>query len=72
MFYFTEQSSHLYTLASSNKKMKTSLYSDRASAKYDMYKFIDKHNLKVVEKYDDHHFKTYICDDGTRFYINRV
>lgn len=63
---------HLYTLGSNNKRVKGGLYHSRQSAKDDMYEYIDRKGLKVVEKYDDKHFKTYICNDGTRFYINRV
>ena len=63
---------HLYTLGSNNKKIKGGIYQSRQSAKTDMYEYIDKKGLRVVDKYDDKHFKTYICNDGTTFYISRI
>ena len=72
MFTFTTESNHLYTTGSTNKKFKDGIYQTRQHARNDMYEFIDKNGLKVVQKYDDKHFKTYICDDGSYFYINRI
>ena len=65
-------SEHQYTLAATGMKMKSQTYTSRDNARRDMYKIIDKNNLHVIKKYDDHHFKTYICDNGVRFYINRI
>lgn len=72
MFTLLNTSNHLYTLASTDKKVKERLYTSRQEARNDMYKYIDKKGLQVVKKYNDLHFKTYICNDGTYFYINRV
>lgn len=63
---------HIYTLAATGIKMKSKTFSSRQSATEQMYDFIDKHNLQVVEIYNDKHYKTYICNDGIRFYINRI
>ena len=72
MFTFVNNNGHLYTLASTDKKVRERVYFSRQEAKNDMYDYIDRKGLRVVKKYDDKHFKTYICDDGTMFYINRV
>jgi len=72
MFTFTNNNGHLYTLASTDRKVKERLYSTRQEAREDMYKYMNKKGLHVVEKYDDKHAKTYICNNGTYFYINRV
>ena len=70
--FFDNQTSHLYTLASTDKKLRGGIYSSRQAAREAMYNYINKKGLKVVDKYDDKHYKTYICNDGTYFYINRV
>lgn len=72
MFMFYNMDSRLYTLASTDKKFKDHVCGSRASAKRIMYNYMDKKGIHVVNKYDDNHFKTYICDDGTRFFINRI
>ena len=69
MNYFTN---HLYTLGSTGYKVKNELYTSREDAKREMYRIIDKRHLHVVKKYDDVHSKTYICEGGIEFYINRV
>ena len=69
---FENMYSHLYTLASTDSKFKSYTCRSRESAKKIMYSYMDKKGLHIVGKYDDHHFKTYICNDGTKFFINRV
>ena len=61
---------HLYTLAATGYKMRSMLFSSREDAKKAMYRIIDNHSMHVVKKYDDNHFKTYICDNDARFYLN--
>ncbi len=63
---------HLYTLASTGFKMRSKVFSSRQEAREEMYRIIDKNGMHVVEKYDDNHFKTYICNNAARFYINRI
>lgn len=63
---------HWYTLAATGIRFKDKEFSSRQVAEEAMYKFIDKNHLKVNEIYDDKHFKTYICNNGIRFYINRI
>ena len=72
MFMFLNMDSRLYTLASTDKRFKDRMCGSREAAKRIMFNYTDKHGLQLVEKYDDNHFKTYIFDDGTRFFINRV
>ena len=66
---------HIYSLAfiSSDRSVrsvqKTFISRDQAN-KY-MYKLCDKLHLTVNKIYDDHHDKTYICDDNSTFYIHR-
>ena len=69
LFYNT---GHYYTLASTDRKFRDRVFTTRQEAREKMYDYIDRKGLKVVNKYDDNHFKTYICNDGTRFFINRV
>lgn len=72
MFEFFNTDSRLYTLASTNRKFKDKVCGSREVAKRIMFAFTDKKGLQLVEVWDDHHFKTYIFDDGSRFFINRV
>ena len=65
-------SEHQYTLAATGMKMKSRVYPSRESANRDMYEIIDKNHLHVVKQYNDKHFRTYICDNGVRFYVNRI
>ena len=69
---FPYEQKHAYTLAATGIKFKGGEFSSRESAKREMYAFIDKKGLQVINKYDDHHFKTYICTNGVKFYINRI
>lgn len=65
-------SHHQYSLAATGIKFKSRIYNSREIAKDDMYKFMNKHGLHIINEYDDKHYKTYICNDGVRFYINRM
>ena len=68
-FYFSK---HLYTLGASGIKFKGGVFTTRQAATAKMYDYIDKHHYHIVEQYDDNHYKTYICDNGVRFYVNRM
>ena len=72
MFILSIVGEHQYTLAATGLKMNSYTFDSREKARRVMYEIMDKNNLHVVNKYDDHHFKTYICNNGVRFYINRV
>lgn len=70
MLYNT--SNHLYTLAATGIKLRSREFSHRRDAEDVMYKVIGKKNLRIIERYDDKHYKTYVCENGIKFYINRV
>lgn len=71
--YFMRNSAHSYTLATTGLKKDVSrIFSSREEANKFMYKLCGKFGLHVEEVYDDHHDKTYKCNCGVRFYINRM
>lgn len=64
---------HYYTLgATGDIKVKEGMFTSRQAAEEKMYKIIGKHHLCVRKIYDDKHYKTYLCNNGINFYINRV
>lgn len=73
MLFFTENG-HQYTLASSGlgRKNLDKVYGNREIATQKMYSVCKKLGLQIVEVYDDKHDKTYICNNGVRFYIHRM
>lgn len=72
MFFFTENG-HQYTLASTGLgKDLDKVYGSREAATQKMYKVCKKYGLHIKEIYDDKHDKTYICNQGVRFYIHRM
>ena len=67
--YFT----HRYSFAATGLKRSYSrVFSTRDAALDYMYKICGKKGLHVEEVYDDRHYKTYRCNNGVRFYINRA
>lgn len=72
LFGFNVIPHHQYSLAATGIKFKSRIYTSRQVATNDMYKFMDAHGLYIINKYDDKHYKTYICNGGVRFYINRM
>lgn len=66
------QGKHNYTFAVIGlKKEKCRLFRSRAAANDYMYSLCRKHGLQIVDVWDDHHDKTYICQNGVRFFIQR-
>ena len=64
--------SHTYTMSfERNGRIKSKTFRSRSDANNAMYRLIGKHKLSIEKIYDDHHYKTYICNDGIKFYINR-
>jgi len=64
---------HFYTLGATGIKLHgQSTFSSRQEANKRMYEIIGKKKLVIKEVYDDKHFKTYVCNNGVKFYINRV
>ena len=48
------------------------IYFNRHTAEKDMYRLMNKYSTHTVKMYDDKHDKTYICDNGIKFYITRL
>ena len=63
---------HRYTLASTGMATKDYEFTSRQMAEQKMYEIIGKRGLRIVEVWDDNHFKTYLLDNGAKFYINRI
>lgn len=62
-----------YTLATLGlKKAYDRTFSSREEANDFMYHLINKYGLRIVEIYDDKHAKTYKCENGERFFIQRA
>ena len=52
--------------------MREKRFGSREAANQAMYKYMAKHHITLKEIYDDKHNKTYVCDNGIRFYIQRL
>ena len=63
---------HRYSLAATGIPFVSQEFTSRYNAEQVMYDFIGKHNLSINEVWDDKHYKTYLCENGVKFYINRV
>lgn len=63
---------HNYSFACSGMKVASKEFSTRDSATKYMYKICSKYNLVVRKVYRDNHDITYVCDNGIKFYIQRV
>lgn len=64
---------HRYSLASTGLvKNVDREFNSREQATETMYKICKKYGLCIEEIYDDKHDKTYICNQGVRFYIHRM
>ena len=68
----TYERKHMYTLAATGIKFRGGTFNSRQIAENVMYDYIDKHGLHVNEVWDDKHFKTYCCNNGIKFYVNRI
>lgn len=69
---FVSVSKHRYSFAATGLKVRSREFSTRQAALDHLYKICAKHGLVIKKIYDDKHFKTYICNDGIRFYIHRI
>lgn len=63
---------HRYSLASTGLKIKSEEFSSRYAAEHAMHLLMKKYGLHIENMYDDNHYKTYLCNNGVRFYINRI
>lgn len=71
MFGYLED--HVYSLASTGLMPNVSeTFSSRQAANERMYSICSRRGLRISEVYDDNHDKTYICDNGVRFYVQRA
>ena len=69
---YSAYGNHRYSLASTGLKIKDYEFSSRQQAEHEMHKIMHKHGLHIEEVYDDKHYKTYLCNNNVRFYINRI
>ena len=64
---------HEYTLVSEGLDRDFSkLFSSRNEANKFMHRIMKKERLTCVEVYDDKHDKTFIMNNGAKFYIQRA
>lgn len=61
-----------YTLGASGIKFSEKVFNTRSDAKEYMFKYMDKKGINVITQYKDNHYRTYKCNDGINFYINRI
>lgn len=71
--YFVGTSAHMYSFYMDGvKKPIDKLFNSRDAANNLMYELCGKYGLHIEEVYDDHHDKTYKCNKGVSFHINRM
>ena len=70
--FMCNENMHRYTLASTGLKIKSGEFYSRTAAEHTMHLMMKKYGLHIEDMYDDNHYKTYLCNNGVRFYINRV
>lgn len=61
-----------YTFACDGLKVKEQDFASRHQANKYMYDIMAKHNLRIVEVYNDKHHKTYVCNNNIKFFIQRA
>ena len=72
LFLAQAYTKHYYTFACSGMKMSCKEFTSREQAKEYMYRIIDKLGLTLLDKWKDNHDVTYVCNNGIKFYIQRV
>lgn len=70
--YLGMGNNHRYSLAATGVNFKSKEFSTRREAESAMHKFMNKNGIRLNEIYDDKHYKTYCCEGGVKFYINRI
>ena len=63
---------HYYTFTATGIKVREKTFASRYLANQHMYKLMDKYGLHIENVWDDNHDKTYLCNNGVRFYIHRA
>lgn len=61
-----------YSFAVTGLKVKSRTFSSEFQAKQYMYEIISKNNLSINKVYDDGPYKTFVCTNDVRFYIQRA
>ena len=70
---FNWTGNHTYSLVLiGTGKTVSKTFSSRYAANQAMYKLMGKHGLTLEKVYNDSHDKTYICNKGAEFHINRI
>jgi hypothetical protein len=73
MFENYSNASHQYELVSTGLKHDCDkIFFSRENANQHMYKLCGKNGTRITKIYDDKHVKTYICENGVRFFVSRV
>ena len=63
---------HKYSLASIGlKKNVSKIFGSRQAANSYMYNICAKYHLHIKDIWDDKHDKTYVCENGVKFFIQR-
>ena len=70
--FFTQLQKHYYTFACTGLKLHERNFTSRQCANEYMYNQCAKHGLKVEEVWKDNHDVTFVCNNGVKFYIQRV
>jgi len=70
---FNNYNEHTYSFAviGLSKKL-DKLFSSRQAANEYMYSICQKYGIQIKTVWEDNHDKTYICDNGITFYIQRA
>lgn len=70
---FGYEPEHNYSLAVIGlSKHYDGIFGSRQAATEYMYKVCQKYGLRIEKIWDDKHDKTYICNNGVTFYIQRA
>ena len=67
-----ERTKHCYSLGATGIKIRRNEgFISRVAAEHAMHLLMAKYGLHIENVYEDKHFKTYLCNNDVRFYINR-
>lgn len=71
--FFGARLPHRYSFACEGlNHVRSREFPTREAANDLMYALCSKHGLNIVKVWDDHHDKTYCCDNGVKFFISRM
>lgn len=69
--YNTNEHNYSFAVVGLGKHL-DAIFGSREAATEHMYSVCRKYGLHINKVYDDNHDKTYICDNGVTFYIQRA